>query len=251
MALARAAVLLACLAMAQAEVKSCFMHHHGYVGFPHGMLTPNGAWLISAQHCGGLCMITVDCDQFTWNMTDGACWLQNTTDLSMIRIENVISGDKNSSECTAREQFIATVAAYAPKTGNFLSNMPLWAWILSALAIGLIVSGLIFFCCYKACCGEKKKSKRSAKVTAEESTEAGQAQPLMSETAPAATYAYQPVTYSYVQNPVQAPPVYYQSQQQFTSQVMVAEPVITAIIPFGQDVAVPYGSYGQQAIEQS
>lgn len=57
--------------------------------------TANTLWLAAAEDCHYLCAAEAVCNYFTWNSTNGACWIQNVTGQALKPLPGIISGPKH------------------------------------------------------------------------------------------------------------------------------------------------------------
>jgi len=198
---------------------------------------PNGAYLITASECQGLCDSIGHkwyCNYWTWNRTDGSCWLVNATGLQIESLPGFVSGPVN---CTSGSSgFVhSTIAHIKTLAQQTHGGVPAWVWWLIASAIAIaVIAGLVFCGFYQG--GKAKKSKRQVK-TDEVEVEAplvGQAVELP------VTTSYQYVAAPQYVSTAQAPTTQYVTTTQ-ASNVSVAPPVVTAVVK-AEDYAPTYAA---------
>lgn len=252
-------VLLPIVAGQQVTFLDCFVDGYGYEGVNE---TPSAMvqWgLLGAEDCRASCSAQVNCDHFTYNSKTLSCWKFNTTGMVLQPMANATTGTRNGARCSPAQQLEADLLRGVPTSGSkhLLGKLPWWAWVFISLGAALVGLIMVFAACCCACCSccreKKKKASRATLVTKTDDLEAESDRPLM-------TPPVTPQDRSQVVTTYTAPPIYvtggfpqaYTSQYAYTPQVVyqgmpqgqiyVSQPVVTAVVPFGQEQAVPVTS---------
>jgi len=239
---------------------------------------PNGAYLVTATHCQTMCNTIGHrwyCNYWTWNRTDGSCWLANRTGFEMETLPGMVSGpadcatggagavtaDVEASAFVPTEAPAPTVTVHVHHEGHENANhehivkdhekagVAAWVWwVVAAAVAALIAAAIVFFVC---CQTKSKKSKRDVKKGAKDETELPLVQPQQDAFSridanhdgvidAAEWSAAVPVTtsYQYVSQPVFTSVPQVTSVAQVSSpQVSVAAPIVTAVVPASEYAA--------------
>lgn len=181
------------------DTPPCGVYDQGYVPGPNQVV--NKLWLSHPTACYNLCKLEAatvgTCNYYTWNQSDGACILLNSSVSTWApNLPEVVGAPL---ECTPVQQITVAVLGGGPSGNKFM-----WLWLLLVGVVAAFAACIAWY----FCCSKEKKGGRAAKLAAPEAD----AQPLLNVASDSKvstvfpTFSYQP------QMVLQAPPVYTYTQ---------------------------------------